>query len=113
MYDTPDGVIPLVLGIPRGEGWYDAFPGEVEFHEGKLVRVRVADRRGWHNADRPLTAGFTYFPDLTPGSTDLRSGAGDRAYVRCRGITRVYAGGVLADEKDLGEVNVGVTHLTG
>ena len=114
MWDVADGVVTAVFGLVLVDRWYEADAGEAEFRGGKLVRLRIGDRAAQQNPRfRPLTVGFTYFPDLALGSALAGLPRGADRYVRTAGFTRVYADGVLVEEITLGVVHVTVDRIAG
>jgi hypothetical protein len=111
MWGVSDGAVRAVFGVLVIDGWYEAHPGEAEFRAGRLVRLAIGDAHTWQDADgRPLTVGFTYFPHLAPDLSEYRRAADCWGYIQLVGRTRVYAGGELAEESDLGVVNVAIDH---
>ena len=97
-----DGVVPTVFGSLLADGLYDAYAGEAEFRGDKLVRIEF---RHFHGADPDgLTVGFTIFPHLDPGSVSAAREGDGEGFFRARGVNRVYAGGALVAEVELGQV---------
>jgi hypothetical protein len=90
-----DGVVETVFGVLLTTDHYEARRGHLDFRDGRLVAMRLG--RHEPRSEGGLTVGVTIFP-VPP--------APDAGLSRARAVVRVYSGGRLDAETDLGEVSV-------
>jgi hypothetical protein len=93
MSEVTDGVADVLFGVVLTTTHYETRRGQLEFCRGRLVGVRMGLHEQWR--DEGLTVGVIILPE--PPSP---------AAATARAVLRVYNGGALDSETDLGEVSV-------
>jgi hypothetical protein len=105
MSDTTDGMVEALFCVLLADDRYEAHRGRAEFREGKLVGLRIGRVVPGRQDAVGLTVGFTILAAFTAEP----SGPGQ--FARGHAFTRVYVGGVLDSETDLGDVDVSTDRL--